>query len=96
MTDTSNQWWREHDEVVRLAYWMLEQHETARNIVLMVEKPWKFEDEYRQCLVDNAVEEAEAMHRHPGESYLGMLVRNRQRVPNDTQRSSGELGTPDA
>ena len=47
----ADQWWREHDEIVRLAYWMLEHHSEARDIVLMVEKPWKFEDEYRQALM---------------------------------------------
>jgi hypothetical protein len=85
MTDFfPDRWWNEHDEVVRLAYWMLEHHETARNIVLMVEKPWKYEDEYAECMADNAAEEAAAeqhMHRNRGESYTAMLARTRTQTP---------------
>ena len=42
-------WWEHHDNIVLLAHWMQDQDHGVSDIVLMIEKPWKFTDEYEQA-----------------------------------------------
>ena len=61
MTDTNNpDWWREHDNVVTVAYWMKEHGFTVDDFVTLIEKPWKYADEYEEAVAAIAAEEAEA------------------------------------
>lgn len=59
-TPINDQWWRDHDNVVMLAYWMKEHGHSVDDFVVLIEKPWKFSDEYEQACDDLAAEEAEA------------------------------------
>jgi hypothetical protein len=43
-------WWRDHDNVATLASYLADHGFTAHDVAYAVEKPWKFEDEYREAL----------------------------------------------
>lgn len=55
-------WWDDHDKIVLLAYWMVERDHGARDLAILIEKPWKFTPEYEQACRDWEAEEAEASH----------------------------------
>ena len=48
-------WWETHDNVVVTAYWMATNGFLAHDLALLIEKPWKWTDEYVQAMA--AVEE---------------------------------------
>ena len=60
MSTTEAHWWDDHDNVVMLAYWMRERDHGVDDFVTLIEKPWKWTDEYEEAVADNAAEEAAA------------------------------------
>lgn len=49
-------WWQNHDNLSRLCYWLAGNGYDASDIAYAVEKPWKFEDEYRDCVAEREEE----------------------------------------
>ena len=39
-------WWNTHDNVVMTAAWMADNGHSAKDLALLVEKPWKWTDEF--------------------------------------------------
>jgi hypothetical protein len=58
VTEGPDAWWRFHDNVVQLAHHLADTGWEAKNVAHAVEKPWKFEDEYREALIAQAESEA--------------------------------------
>lgn len=44
-------WYDERRNLATVAHWMGEQGETVEDVAYMLEKPWKFEDEWRRANV---------------------------------------------
>ena len=59
ITEGYDAWYTHHDELVRLVGYMADTGATAREVAAAVEKPWKYEDEYRAALQADADNEAE-------------------------------------
>lgn len=55
---TTDQWWREHDNVVLTANYLAHHGYTAEDVALLVEKPWKFTDEYNEALAEWEAEQS--------------------------------------
>jgi hypothetical protein len=52
------EWWRDHDNVVLTAYYMRDHGATVGDMALLVEKPWKFEDEFTAAHAEWLAEQA--------------------------------------
>ena len=50
---TQRLWWHDHDNIVLLAHHMADTLEPAEAVADMIEKPWKFEDEWKAALEAN-------------------------------------------
>ncbi len=46
---TAPRWFQVHDNLVTLTRWMADNGYTADDLAYAVEKPWKYEDEWRQA-----------------------------------------------
>ena len=46
---TSTNWWMIHENVCTLLDWMAENGSDAKEIVHAHEKPWHYEDQYREA-----------------------------------------------
>jgi hypothetical protein len=55
MTD-ERRWFESHDNVVTLTAWMAENGQDAREVAAAVEKPWKYEDFFRQAMAEQDAE----------------------------------------
>lgn len=42
-------WWMNHANLATLAEWMFQRGDSPADVVYMLEKPWKFEDEFKQA-----------------------------------------------
>jgi hypothetical protein len=49
-------WWERHDNMVSTADWMADNGYEAKDVALLVEKPWKFTDEFISACEDYAGE----------------------------------------
>jgi hypothetical protein len=47
-----NAWWRTHDNVVQLAYWLAENEYDGKGVAYGVEKPWKYDNEFLAAKYD--------------------------------------------
>ena len=48
-----NRWWETQDNVVITGYWMAENGWSASEMALLIEKPWKYSDEFVQAEAAN-------------------------------------------
>jgi hypothetical protein len=46
---TEQHWWDTHDNIVTLADWMADNDWSAHDVAGMVEKPWKYTDEWLEA-----------------------------------------------
>lgn len=55
-------WWESHDNISQLAWWMAWRRDMfdIEDLAMMVEKPWKFTDEWQECQEYHAKEQAHA------------------------------------
>jgi hypothetical protein len=51
-----DQWFLRHENVVTLTSWMAWHHCSADAVAYAVEKPWKFEDEFEQAVLEQLEE----------------------------------------
>lgn len=51
MTNLKLAWYDDHRNIASLASWMADQGRTAHEVAYMVEKPWKFDEEYDTFLL---------------------------------------------
>lgn len=53
MTADTLQWFQSHQTLVEVAGWMAEtyQFDTPVDVVYFFEKPWKYEDEWREYII---------------------------------------------
>ena len=59
--DTDPQWYEHHDALVLLTSYLADRSPSdAKDVAYAVEKPWKYEDEYKEALAEIAAEEAAA------------------------------------
>lgn len=61
-------WWDDHSNLVTLTSWMADQDAySAHDIAYAVEKPWKYEEEYREAVAeierDHALKETDPTRR---------------------------------
>lgn len=49
------EWYEDHQNLARVARHMGEQGDSVENVAYMLEKPWKFEDEWRRANIRGGV-----------------------------------------
>ena len=54
-------WWDDHDNIVTFAYWMRERDHGVDDFVSLIEKPWKWTNEFEQATADYEAEESQAL-----------------------------------
>ena len=65
VTAQAEYWWDDRNNIVAVAYWMLERDHGVRDFVSLIEKPWKWTAEYEQAMTDFAAEDAAAEETVP-------------------------------
>ncbi len=48
----SGEWWLRVENMAALAYWMSDHGYATYTVAYMVEKPWKFTEEYREMIAE--------------------------------------------
>jgi len=55
--DTDDKWYENHDALVMLTAFLADRSPTdAKDVAFAVEKPWKYEDEYKEALAEYEAE----------------------------------------